>query len=126
MLHRVRKRLHAILRHKSYGALAHSILMTLAITGMLSVAVIAPNTFRAVEAVGMRKKTYTLPYIRAVLHRLILGGYVAEVMKDGQAYFTLTPEGQKRLSIVNKRPPEIPKKKSKRNGAISTGVRYKR
>jgi hypothetical protein len=88
--------------------------MTVAITGMISVAVIAPNTFRAVEAIGMRKKTYTLPYIKAALHRLIRGGYIAEVVRDGQAYLTVTPKGQKKILSANKRKKNVVSKRNRR------------
>jgi hypothetical protein len=115
MLQEVRTHLRKIVRHKKYGGIAHNILMTLAITGMVSVAVIAPNTFRAVEAIGMRKKTYTLPYIRAALHYLMRGGYIAEIVKDGQLYITLTSKGQEEVRSKKKtaRKRKIAKRKRK-------------
>ncbi len=109
------KQLQDAVEQSEYRGLARVILVSLAITGMVSVAVLAPNTFRAIEALGMRKKMYSLPYLRAALRQLIQSGDVSEIVKDGKTFIAISAKGKQKLARATTKRKTIPRSKRRKD-----------
>ena len=75
------------------------ILSTLAIVGLMSVALVAPNAVQILKMFesGKKRKTRYDYRVQTALSRLIGEGSISKLEKGGMLYFELTPKGRKKL-----------------------------
>ena len=80
------------------------ILGTLAVVGLMSVALTAPNTIQILKMFesGKKRKTRYDYRVRTALSRLIDEGSIRKIERDGRSYFELTPKGRKKLGDLYK------------------------
>lgn len=69
------------------------ILKTVALTGILAVGLVAPNVIGAMDKMGILPRPRRREYVSSSASRLVKRG----LMKFGDGYYKLTPEGEKIL-----------------------------
>ncbi len=72
----------------------HAVLAAVAVTGLLVLAAVAPNTLQLLKY--LPKEKYNLAYrAKTATVRLVAKGYAVWVERDGKKYLRLTPAGRK-------------------------------
>ena len=80
------------------GYLQDAVLGTVAVAGILAVAMIAPNTLQLLGGMGGRKRRLG-EQARTALGRLAEKGHVRFEKRDGKSFARITPAGQKALAL---------------------------
>lgn len=79
------------------------VLSSIAVAGILSIALLAPNAFQALKPLGLDKKFKNFKSnTNRSLSRLISLGLVVFVEKDGKKYLKLTEKGKLKLMTLEK------------------------
>jgi len=87
-------------RQKTRSDIQHAVLAVIGVAGVVTVAMVAPNVFRALPHV-MGKRRYKLAFqTRTALERLIVRG---EVRRNLRGQLELTASGRRTLSIAQAR-----------------------
>ncbi len=74
------------------------ILMTVAIAGVLSIAVLAPNALQVLKPFLKRKKKYNLKhYLNQKAQKLIKDGFLQIKIQDSIQFLSLTKKGERKL-----------------------------
>ena len=80
------------------GYLQDAVLGTVAVAGVLAVAVVAPNVLQLLGGLGSRKRRLA-EQSRVALTRLAARGHVVFEERDGRKYARITGEGRKALAL---------------------------
>lgn len=78
------------------GYLQDAVLGTVAVAGVLAVAMVAPNVVQLLGGFGSRKKRFA-EQSRSALTRLAARGHIVFEERDGKKFARITPEGQRTL-----------------------------
>ncbi|MBI4088967.1 hypothetical protein HY415_02625 [Candidatus Kaiserbacteria bacterium] len=85
-------------KRKKKKDIQNAVLATVAITGLLAFAAMAPNALRLLEYLPNEK--YNLKYrMKSAAGRLAAKGYVVWVERDGKKFLRITPVGRKALAF---------------------------
>ena len=114
---------------QSYGSVAGTVLALLGVTGVMTMAVLAPNVSQVLPVI--RKEVYRYrrrQYLNQTIERLKRRGLVEWRKRDGHVYLKLTSAGQQELLRYKLRQLEIkrPKKWDKRWRVIIFDIRESR
>lgn len=75
------------------------ILMTIATTGILAIAVLAPNALQVLKPFLKNKKKYNLKYyLNQKAKKLVKDGFLKINIKNGKQFLSLTKKGEQKLS----------------------------
>jgi DNA-binding transcriptional regulator PaaX len=85
-------------RERRRGYLQSAILGTVAVAGVLAVAMVAPNVVQLLGGFGSRKRRLA-EQSRFALTRLAARGHIVFEERDGKKFARITPEGQRVLAV---------------------------
>ncbi|MEK7114399.1 MAG: CRISPR-associated endonuclease Cas2 [Patescibacteria group bacterium] len=94
----------------------HALLTTVALTGIVLVATIAPNTPAILAKLPSLKRAQLRYRYRTALGRLVAQGYIAFEKQDGRQYARITEEGSKMLAFEQEKTKLSNLKKRRWNG----------
>ena len=78
-----------------------AILSTIAVAGLLSVALVAPNALQVLKLFNISPEDKWKKYNTSrSLRKLIENGFISWVKKDGRSFITLTPKGKEELKKI--------------------------
>ncbi|MEK7509408.1 MAG: CRISPR-associated endonuclease Cas2 [Patescibacteria group bacterium] len=90
------------LRERRRGYMKSAVLGTLAVTGIVAVALVAPNTLQLLKHVKINGRRLG-DQARTALGRLAREGHVEFVMENGRKYARITPTGRHALMQLEER-----------------------
>lgn len=90
-------------QRRALTTLQRALLAFVAISGLLLLAAVAPNTLKLLKHVPMLKKSRAWSDTRTALSRLVKQGYVTFVEKDGKRYARITTSGKEVLAFEKQR-----------------------
>ena len=70
------------------------ILVTIALAGLISLAVLAPNALQALPKLGITKRRHYKYYLPKAIERLKEKGLIEIITFDNKKYFRLTKKGE--------------------------------
>lgn len=86
------------MKQAGYNKILKIILHTVAVTGIISMAVLAPNALRCLKMFDSNKKRYNSKwYINSSIKRLKNQGLIKFEDKNGKTFIRLTEKGEERL-----------------------------
>ncbi|MBI4088077.1 CRISPR-associated endonuclease Cas2 [Candidatus Kaiserbacteria bacterium] len=83
------------------GYLQQAVLSSIAIGGILALAMVAPNSLRLLDGLGSRKRRYA-EQARSAVGRLAAKGHVKFVNVNGRKYVRITKAGRKALDEADR------------------------
>ena len=92
------------------GYLQDAVLATLAASGVIALALVAPNTLQLLGGFS-RKRTRFTEESKSAAQRLVKKGYATFEKRNGTTFLTITSEGKRELTRAEvRRGPETPKR----------------
>src|SRR3989338_4013191 len=103
-------------RRKRKQYVRQTVLAAIGITGILAVAMVAPNTFQALPHI-MGKQRYKLAFqTKTPLGRLVVKGHIRFVSKNGKKYAEITEAGRRALILEEARAARLASTKRRWDG----------
>lgn len=104
-------------------------LKTIMVTGLVSIAIVAPNALQMLNIFGVGKKSQDLRYrINKKIFLLQKQGYIYFINRNGQKFATLTPKGKKEIEkyLLNDLQIKKPKKWDRKWRIVSFDIKNTR